>query len=130
MRRILVDTSLYSRAMQGLPEAAQVLRKADSLLICPVVVGELISGFKGGAHQARNRQCLAEFLDGPRVTSVPITSETAEFYADILNALKGAGTPIPSNDIWIAACAMEHGAHLATCDKHYLVVKGLLTIYP
>ena len=57
---------------------------------------------------------------------VEITDETAEFYAAIVDGLRARGTPIPTNDIWIAACAMEHGARVATSDSHFGQVNGLL----
>ena len=68
------------------------------------------------------------FLNSPRVVVHTVDVETAEFYALILNNLKKAGTPIPTNDIWIAAVAFQHGYKLFTKDKHFNAVKGLFQI--
>jgi len=127
MNTILVDTSVYSRAMAGGVEEATVLRGADRILVCPIVLGELLDGFARGKHAARNREVLGQFLAAVRVQVVPITPDTSEFYARIVGALRQAGRPIPTNDIWIAACAMEHGAALATRDRHFALVPGLIT---
>ena len=90
-----------------------------------MALGELLCGFRGGRRERENRERLREFLSSPRVVVTPITPETSEFYANILTALRREGTPIPTNDIWIAACALEHGAHLATSDTHFEKVPGL-----
>jgi len=130
MRRILVDTSVYSLAMRGDEGAADLLRDAEELLICPMVVGELLAGFARGSHERANLRVLHEFMLSPRVRLVDISSDTAEFYARILNQLRRQGTPIPANDIWIAACVMEQGARLATTDAHFGHVHGLLCVAP
>ena len=71
--------------------------------------GELLSGFKAGKKQGENRKELEEFLDAPRVQIYAINEGTAEFYAEILNNLRKIGTPIPTNNIWIASVAFQHG---------------------
>jgi len=130
MKRILVDTSVYSQAMRGLPGAVGILRRADQLFVCPVVIGELLGGFRRGRREQSNRENLRKFLASTRVTVTTITPETAEFYAHILQALQAQGTPIPTNDIWIAACAMESGAQIATSDQHFEHVPGLICVLP
>ena len=126
MSTVLVDTNVYSQAMRGTPEAIVVLRTSDRLLMCPIVLGELRNGFGRGTREADNLESLHQFLRSPRVEPVSITPDTAEHYAAILNRLQAKGTPIPTNDIWIAACAIEHGAKLATYDRHFAQVDGLL----
>ena len=84
--------------------------------------------FRKGDKDAGNRAVLRDFLTRPRVRVVPLTATTAEFYAHILAGLRARGTPIPTNDIWIAACAMEHGASPATSDRHFASVPGLLCL--
>ena len=125
MTRVLVDTNVYCDAMRGQAGAVTVLRQADELLLCPIILGELLAGFRKGEREAGNRAVLRDFLARPRVRVVPLTAATAEFYAHILAGLRASGTPIPTNDIWIAACAMEHGASLATSDRHFASVPGL-----
>jgi tRNA(fMet)-specific endonuclease VapC len=130
MKRVLLDTSAYSKGLCGDPWAVELLREADELVICPIVVGELLAGFRRGSREAHNRAIMRKFLSTPRVTVASVTVDTAEFYSSIFEQLHRQGTPVPVNDIWIAACAMEHGAHLATSDEHFLHIAGLLTILP
>ena len=72
---------------------------------------------------------MAEFLDSPRVVILGITEKMAQFYAEILDdELRRAGTPIPTNDIWIASAAQEHGLRLFSRDQHLAAVAGLLLV--
>ena len=88
----------------------------------PIVLGELQSGFRRGRHQARNEKELEEFLDAPRVELIPILDSTAVRYAEILSYLRRAGTPLPTNEVWIAASAMEYG--LASCHNRQALPRG------
>lgn len=130
MSRVVIDTNVYSDALRGEDYAAWVFRSADEILLTPVVAGELLAGFKNGSHEAQNRENLHRFLNKARVRQVGVTHETADFYALIFSELKKQGTPIPSNDIWIAASVMEHGAKLATRDRHFKKIKNLLIYGP
>lgn len=125
MNRILIDTNIYSAAMRGEPEIVDHLRRVAFIGISVVSVGELRSGFKGGRREREKFEELGAFLDSPRVHLLPVELETTGFYAQILNALKTAGTPIPTNDIWIAATAFEQGLPLLTLDRHFAQVPGL-----
>ncbi len=126
MKKVVVDTTIYSHAMRDVTEAVGVLRKAETLLISPIVIGELLNGFKRGNRENRNREQLQKFLCTERIVCLSITAETSEFYASILTRLQEKGMPIPTNDIWIAASAMENGAALATMDDHFSKIDGLL----
>ena len=126
MKKVLIDTNIYSLAMKGDATVVNALRKIDQIGFSAVSVGELFSGFKGGRREDKNREELNIFLDSPRVVVHAIGVDTAEFYASILNNLKLAGTPIPTNDIWIAAVAFQHGYKLFTKDKHFESVPGLI----
>jgi tRNA(fMet)-specific endonuclease VapC len=128
MKKILIDTNIYSDAMRGEKYAVNILRRNAQVLISPVVIGELFAGFKGGTQEEKNKQQLYEFLSRERVFQLSISSETSEFYAFILNQLKEGGTPIPTNDIRIAASALENGAAVATCDHHFSKINGLILI--
>jgi len=90
-------------------------------------LGELIAGFVKGGRRRKNENELRRFLASPRVGVLDVTEETAEKYAVILNSLWRADTPIPTNDIWIAASAMEHGLRLVTTDGHYQKVLQVMT---
>lgn len=128
MKKVLIDTNIYSSAMKGDINVVGTLRKIDRIGFSVISIAELYSGFKGGRHEAKNREELNYFLDSPRVLVHYIDEETADFYASILNSLKTAGTPIPTNDIWIAAAAFQHGYKLFTRDKHFILVPGLIQL--
>jgi tRNA(fMet)-specific endonuclease VapC len=128
VNRMLIDTNIYSNALRGQPAVVDTLRRASHIGIASISLGELLSGFAGGAHEHDNRQQLAEFLDAPRVAIYAVTEHTAEFYASVLQGLRQAGTPIPTNDIWIAAVALENGLKLYSLDHHFAAVPGLVRV--
>ena len=129
MTRLLLDTSGYSAFMRGHPEVVAALQEADEVCLNPVVLGELLAGFIRGKRRKKNESELKTFLQSPRVKILDMNSETAERYAVILNSLWKAGTPIPTNDIWIAATAMQHGLYLLTTDAHYQKVSQIIVGY-
>jgi tRNA(fMet)-specific endonuclease VapC len=129
MTKVLIDTNIYSLAMKGETGVVGILRKIERIGISTISLGELYSGFKAGPKEKKNRQELETFLNSPRVVLHSVDAETADFYAFILNNLKQAGTPIPTNDIWIAACAMQHGYKLFSRDKHFGYVQGILCLW-
>ena len=125
MKKILIDTNIYSLAMKGDAGVINALRKMDVIGFSAISIGELFSGFKGGNRESENKEELNLFLDSPRVVVHPVDEGTAEFYASILNNLRRAGTPIPTNDIWIAAIAFQHGYQLFSKDNHFTLIPGL-----
>lgn len=126
MNRILIDTNIYSGAMRGDAEIIEVLRQVELIGVSAISIGELLSGFKGGNRESENRQELGTFLDSPRVTLFSVDEYTAGHYCAILDQLRRHGTPIPTNDIWIAAVAFQHGLPLFTRDRHFSKIEGLL----
>ena len=127
MKRILFDTNAYAAFKRGDPGATEVIRLADRIGMNAVVLGELLAGFAGGSHEERNRRELAEFLGSPRVEMLPLSSGTAEHYARVFQLLRRKGSPIPTNDLWIAASALEHGYAVYTHDEHFRTIEGLVT---
>jgi len=123
-------TNVYCNAMRGDPAVVRLLRQTETILLPVVVFGELHAGFKGGTRELANKEQLAAFVATERVQVAAITTETAEFYSLIVNQLRTKGTPIPTNDIWIAAITMEHGAGLASSDSHFNRVDGLNLVGP
>ena len=103
----------------------EILKKAEMIAISPTILGEIYAGFKLGNREKQNLLELEKFLDTPRVTFLLIDEITSDIYATIFKQLKTAETPIPTNDIWIAAIAMQHGLALFTLDKHFDNIKGL-----
>jgi len=116
---LLLDTSGYSYAGENQPDARQAVQSATRILIPVVVVGELFYGFQYGNRWQQNRTEFDRFVHSRRVSIVPIVEETAEQYATISTHLRRQGTPIPTNDIWIAAAALEHDARILTADRHF-----------
>jgi tRNA(fMet)-specific endonuclease VapC len=127
--RLLLDTSAYSAFMKGHAEISAAVQSNEEIFLNSVILGELIAGFIKGAQRRKNENELRRFMGSPRVGVLDVTEETAERYAVILNSLWRAGTPIPTNDIWIAASAMEHGLRVVTTDDHYQKVPQVLIDY-
>ncbi len=126
MTGVLLDTSAYSAFFRGHPEIKRRLQEADEIVVTPVILGELKAGFRRGRHLRKNERELATFLASPRVTVAVIDEATSERYAVILHSLRAAGTPIPTNDVWIAASAMQHALPILTTDEHFERVPQIL----
>ena len=88
MNNILIDTNIYSLSMKGDPGVVATLQHSSEIGISSISIGELLSGFKGGTKEQKNRAELNEFLDAPRVKIYRIDENTSEFYAEVLNNLK------------------------------------------
>jgi tRNA(fMet)-specific endonuclease VapC len=126
MKKVLLDTNAYTSLLAGDEKVLDALAGADRVFMSTVVLGELFAGFGGGSRERDNRRRLDDFLRRPPVRSLDVTRGTAEVFGEIKNQLRRAGTPIPMNDVWIAAHAVENGAWLVTHDRHFLEVGGLL----
>jgi len=116
--------------MRGHPEVAGRVRRSERLLISVVVVGELLFGFRKGTRFQENLAQLESFMDSSYIELVTVTFTTADRFARIAAQLRKAGTPIPSNDMWIAAQAMETGANLLSFDEHFRLIEGLAWVKP
>lgn len=127
MRPIALDTNAYSAFKRGDVEIVNVLRYAPSIILCATVLGELLGGFAADQRESVNRSELSQFITVPRVKVVPSTAATADLYALVYAALRRKGQPIPTNDLWIAASSLEHGASLLTLDAHFKNIDGLRT---
>lgn len=125
MKRILIDTNAYA-AFKKNEAAVTTFKTVEYIGVNIVVLGELLSGFKGGNKEAKNRKELEQFLDSPRVNLIQIDEETAEFYATVYWDLKRKGKTVPTNDLWVAASAMRHGLALFTYDEHFDNIDGLI----
>lgn len=126
---VVLDTSAYSALRRGEPAVLDVMRRSETVAVPAVVLGELHSGFRAGNRCPENTAQLAQFLSKPSVRVLPITEETALRYAEVDVYLRKKGRPIPRNDVWIAAVALEHGLHLVTLDVHFREIP-LLLIHP
>jgi tRNA(fMet)-specific endonuclease VapC len=117
--RIAIDTNRYVDFAKGLPEAVDRLRRADEILVPFVVLGELRAGFAAGARTGENEANLVRFLDSRRVDLMFADEATTHHYARLFHRLRRQGTPIPTNDLWIAALVVQHELHLFARDAHF-----------
>jgi tRNA(fMet)-specific endonuclease VapC len=117
--RIAIDTNRYVDFAKGVPEAVQRFRRADEILVPFVVLGELRAGFAGGGRAGENEANLVRFLDSRRVDLGFADEGTTHHYARLFQQLRRQGTPIPTNDLWIAALVVQHELHLFARDAHF-----------
>ncbi len=125
MRPIVMDTNAYAAFKRGDEKIVAVLQHAPSIILCATVLGELLGGFAAGQRESINRSALTQFINTPRVKFVSVTTATADLYALVYATLRRKGQPIPTNDLWIAASSLEHGAALLTFDAHFKNIDGL-----
>ena len=124
--KLLLDTSAYVGFKRNIANLVEFIVGAEWILFSPVVLGELMFGFRNGTKFKENMKGLDEFLQHDVVEIAQIGKITSDRYSRIAALLKRKGTPIPSNDIWIAAQTMEHGAELITSDRHFNKIDGLV----
>ena len=124
--KIVLDTSAYVGFKCNEVETVEFIVSSEMILFSPVVLGELMLGFRNGTRFKENMDDLNRFLNHEAVELVQIGKITSDRYSRIAAQLKRQGTPIPTNDIWIAAQTMEHGAELITSDQHFKRVSGLV----
>ena len=123
--KVLLDTNALSALWNGDERVLDALGQAECVFMSIIVLGELFAGFRGGTRMKENRARLAGFLAKPTVHTLELSTETAEVYGQIKDALKKAGTPIPINDVWLSAQAIETGSVLITFDNHFGNVAGI-----
>ena len=125
MNRILLDPNAYTAFLTGNERVLNALAEAETTFFSAIVIGELYAGFCGGNRLKENKALLARFLQKSNVRVLDVTAETGEVFGQIKNELQKAGTPIPLNDIWLAAQAMETGSVIVSFDAHFDQVSGL-----
>lgn len=128
--RVCLDTNAYSMLMRARAELQRCLEEAELIYVPTVVLGELYAGFCLGSRFTENCRDLEAFLDMPGVRTTSPNQEMAERYGYLVRDLRRQGTPIPTNDLWIAATALETGARLVSYDAHFRQVPGLIVIAP
>jgi tRNA(fMet)-specific endonuclease VapC len=128
--KVLLDTNAYVALRRGHAGVVDAVRNSSGIVFSAVVAGELLHGFYSGTRTAANLRDFEAFLDQPEVAFLPVSWVTADRFGRIASALKRKGQPIPSNDIWIAAQALETGANLVSLDRHFAQVDGLAWVFP
>jgi tRNA(fMet)-specific endonuclease VapC len=125
VKKILLDTNAYTQLLAGREAVLDIISAADTLYMSIFVLGELYTGFGGGSKEQENREILKRFLLKPTVKILNATLETADVFGMLKSRLNAAGTPLPVNDVWLAAHAIETGSVLISFDKHFNKVSGL-----
>jgi len=123
VNRYCLDTSAYSQFQRGQEEVVRLVDAAAWVGLPSVVLGELWTGFLQGEQRNRNESELAAFLAHDVVEEITVDHSVSRHYAEILVALRGRGTPLPTNDIWVAACAAQTGATVLTFDGHFAAIE-------
>ncbi len=122
MTRLALDTSAYSNFKRGHEPIVSVIDAADWLGVPAIVMGELRAGFALGSRRSENERELVAFLDNAVVHVLDVDDAASRIYADIVVALRAAGTPLPTNDIWIAAVCAREGATVLSYDAHFAAI--------
>ena len=117
--RVALDTNRYVDLCRGVPETVELLEEAEAGIIPFVVLGELRAGFAHGRRQAENEQVLRRFLLKEGVRALFPDDQTTHNYSSVFRQLRKQGTPIPTNDMWLAALVLQHNLALHARDKHF-----------
>lgn len=122
--RILLDTNRLTDALRRERSVAALVEEAAEIWIPFIALAEIKAGFLGGdpRRRAQNESLLLRFLRLRSVGVVYADRETTEVYARLFLQLRQAGTPIPTNDLWIASLAIQHELALITRDAHFAKV--------
>lgn len=129
--KICLDTNAYTETKRGVnKEIVRMLEEADTVYVPSIVVGELFAGFYQGRQAHRNLSELKDFFEVPGVEFVAPSIAICERYGILVAELRRKGRPIPTNDIWIAATALETGSRLLSYDKHFDAIQGLMVYAP
>jgi tRNA(fMet)-specific endonuclease VapC len=125
---VAIDTNRYRDLCEGHGEVLDVVQKADRVVVPFVVLAELRAGFAVGSRGSENERTLLRFLAKPGVEVAYATDATTRSYASLYRQLRAAGTPIPTNGLWIAAVVVEHGLTLLSADAHFRHVPQIRVI--
>ncbi len=117
--RLALDTNRYVDFCRGVPEVVAILEHAEAVYLPFVVVGELRAGFAVGTRGPKNERTLRRFQMRPGVSMLLADEQTTHHYAAVYRQLRVQGTPIPTNDLWIAALVLQHDLSLYARDQHF-----------
>jgi tRNA(fMet)-specific endonuclease VapC len=117
--RLALDPNRYTDLCRGNSSVVEAVELADEVLLPFIVMGELRSGFAVGTQGARNEAVLRRFLMKPGVSVLYADEQTTHHYAAVYRQLRRQGTPIPTNDMWIAALVLQHSLVLCARDAHF-----------
>ena len=126
--RLALDTNSYTDFCRGKPQVVESLETAASILLPLIVIAELRAGFAVGSRGSDNERILQQFLIQPGVEVLSPDEETTFHYGAVYRQLRSQGTPIPTNDMWIAALVQQHGLVLMHRDSHFKHLPQLATV--
>ena len=125
---VILDSNAIIALLDGNKAVARMLENVQQVLVPAIVCGEIDAGAQGDTKREKaTREAFAAFLEMEQVAVLPVMRKTGEFYARVFSFLKSAGTPIPTNDIWLAAAVLETGGLLITTDRHLLALPLIRT---
>jgi tRNA(fMet)-specific endonuclease VapC len=117
--RVALDTNRYVDLCRGVVETVALLEEAETVMLPFVVLGELRAGFAFGRRQVENERVLRRFLSQDGVRVLFADDQTTHHYASVFRQLRRQGTPIPTNDMWLAALVLQHNLALHARDNHF-----------
>jgi len=117
--KIVIDTNRYRDFCENVPHVVEQIRTVEQIYLPFITLAELCTGFLCGSIRQKNENVLNRFLNRPRVRILFTDEETTHHYARIFRQLREQGTPIPTNDIWIAALISQHNLFLCSRDAHF-----------
>lgn len=124
--RLALDTSCYSGLMRGDAVVVAAVETAETVFVPLIVLAELRAGFAVGRHGTHNENALRQFLLQPDVRVLQPDEQTTRHYAAVYRQLRAQGTPIPTDDMWIAALVLQHDLALLARDRHYDALPQLM----
>ena len=127
--KIAIDTNRYRDFCEGKEDAVAIFRAASSISMPLPVLAELRAGFECGTMARRNESVLSRFLNAPRIQVLLPDEQTTFHYARLFRQLRVQGTPIPTNDIWIAALVRQHNLLLYSRDSHFDALPQLARVH-
>ena len=125
---LCLDTNAYAAFKRGHKQITDLLEAADEVVVPTIVLGELYAGFAGGSHEGANLRELRSFLGLPGISIAPVSDRVAERYGSLVTTLRKLGTPLPTNDVWIASIAIETGARMLSLDEHFQGIPAVISV--
>jgi tRNA(fMet)-specific endonuclease VapC len=117
--RLALDANRYTDLCRGADEVVTLVERAEAVLLPFIVLAELRAGFSAGTRGKENERVLRVFLMKPGVSVLFADEQTVQHYVAVFRQLRRQGTPIPTNDLWIAALVLQHDLVLCTRDRHF-----------
>ena len=126
--KLALDTNRYTDLCRGDSLVVDAIENAEEVWLTFVVLGELRAGFAAGSQEARNEAVLRRFLLKPGIGVLHSDDQTTHHYARVYRQLRNQGTPIPTNDMWIAALVLQHSLVLCARDAHFDALPQIIRV--